>query len=540
MAGDMTANAIYVLGFRQTARVLKSTATGIAELVAEVADLFSVTVASEEWELEFFHEEFEEWVGLIDWEDFAEQRKKKLRTKTVRKAGGASEPGTLWSPAWEQPSMHTHEESNYLGASMLGMGFEAVWDATSPASGVRAHALTTPATTGSIVGSQAMQHLPPLRPLMAGSKGIHDHLRPFNGQKHDHLRPALDLDKSQAQHTPVQREPCTESARSLLSGCCRSAAASILPRYRRLEVYLANKGSVLGFCVVYVCLNLIAFVEGWAYVVSSTIDKGVPASSILCWAGIPARGCGYVLTLNCSIIVVPVTRFLMDRVRKSAINKYIPGDIYLSFHKLAGYVIGVASLVHGGLQAAIYARHIFPEEQLRGCFGLRQVFWTGLSLILVYALMFLGSREYLRRKSFEIFLKSHNLLVVFYILLFFHGAQGGSPNFVRFAALPLLCFAFDKAHRFGRHGFEPHRTPVSLKIMPGKVTRLELPRMHLGDLKIIWNCCAHQLHTVNGTLLLSQVPRGTRHSYSTSELVEIGRISSSRLLPVTRAMQQEA
>ena len=65
-----------------------------------------------------------------------------------------------------------------------------------------------------------------------------------------------------------------------------------------------------------------------------------------------ARGCGMCLNFNCAVVVLPVLRKCITRMRTSKLAKYLPLDENIRFHKLIGCTIVLQSVVHTGAHLA--------------------------------------------------------------------------------------------------------------------------------------------------------------------------------------------
>ncbi|HEY6722712.1 MAG TPA: ferric reductase-like transmembrane domain-containing protein [Polyangiaceae bacterium] len=178
-----------------------------------------------------------------------------------------------------------------------------------------------------------------------------------------------------------------------------------------------------------------------------------------------ARGCGACLNFNGALILIPVMRRLLTRIRQLHALRALPVDDALTFHRIVGHTMFGLALVHSGAHLANYhSQGAAWLEQL----GRVPAAQTGLALLFVYALMW-GFSFLRRSRNFELFYFTHWLYVAWFALLLWHG-----PVFYLWATVPLIGFAIDWALR-QKSSAEPTEL-VELEPLPSEVTRVGLAR----------------------------------------------------------------
>ncbi|KAF9142928.1 hypothetical protein BGX30_001835 [Mortierella sp. GBA39] len=142
-----------------------------------------------------------------------------------------------------------------------------------------------------------------------------------------------------------------------------------------------------------------------------------------------ARGGGICLIWDCSIILLPVCRNILRILRVSFLNKLIPIDENIWFHKITAYSIVVCTAIH----AISHYVNIFKMNKLymAGVPGFTmsggELLYkspagvTGHIMLLCMALMYTTAKQTQRNKSFEAFWYTHHLAFVMLGSLMFHG-----------------------------------------------------------------------------------------------------------------------
>ena len=180
-----------------------------------------------------------------------------------------------------------------------------------------------------------------------------------------------------------------------------------------------------------------------------------------------ARGAGACLNLNGALILLPVMRGLLTRLRHSPLAFLLPLDQHIDIHKALGHVLLGFSLLHS-------AAHVFNYLSL-GTPLARSLFGTaaglsGLILLAAFLLMWSLSTHPIRRsRRFELFFFSHLLYLVWFAAALLH-----APNFWKWALVPLGLFVAELAIRRFRASRVSHIREAQL--LPSTVTHLKLHR----------------------------------------------------------------
>ena len=178
-----------------------------------------------------------------------------------------------------------------------------------------------------------------------------------------------------------------------------------------------------------------------------------------------ARGGGACLNFNGALILIPMLRHLLTKVRASIFGDLFPVDDSIAFHKIVGHVMMVFAVIHTIAHFANYST--LPEPvafyALQTHAGL-----TGVLLMAVFLVMWVCALDFIRRGGhFELFYFTHFGYIAWLLLALMHG-----PVFWQWAILPIAGYAIERIIRTARTN---RAMPVNaLEPLSSGVTRLEL------------------------------------------------------------------
>ncbi|CAN8254990.1 unnamed protein product [Cochlearia groenlandica] len=205
-----------------------------------------------------------------------------------------------------------------------------------------------------------------------------------------------------------------------------------------------------------------------------------------------AKGTAEMLKFNMALILVPVLRRTLTFLRSTFLNRLIPFDDNINFHKVIAVAIAVTALLHTAL-------HMFCNyPRLSGCpydlffeyagniLGLKQptylglmltsVSVTGVLMIIFMGISFTLAMHYFRRNivklpkpfnvlaGFNSFWYAHHLLVIAYGLLIIHGyiliieKPWYQKTTWMYVAVPMLLYASERL--FSRVQEHNHRVHI--------------------------------------------------------------------------------
>jgi len=178
-----------------------------------------------------------------------------------------------------------------------------------------------------------------------------------------------------------------------------------------------------------------------------------------------ARGCGAALNFNGALILLPVMRRFLTRLRRMPALSRLPFDDSIAFHRTIGLTLFVLALVHTGAHLANYSL---------GPLGIGRSLLTGagpsgVSLLAIFLVLWWFSRRSVRQSGkFELFHFTHLLYVPWLVIAFLHG-----PHYWMWAGVPVLGFALELLWR--RRAAKP-TSVCEAEVLRSGVTRLLIRR----------------------------------------------------------------
>ncbi|XP_014702523.2 dual oxidase 1 isoform X1 [Equus asinus] len=209
-----------------------------------------------------------------------------------------------------------------------------------------------------------------------------------------------------------------------------------------------------------------------------------------------SRGTAASISFMYSYILLTMCRNLITFLRETFLNRYVPFDAAVDFHRLIASTAIVLTVLHSaGHVVNVYLFSISPLSVLSCLFpGLfhnngsefpQKYYWwffqtvpglTGVLLLLVLAVMYVFASHHFRRHSFRGFWLTHHLYVLLYILLIIHGSFAliQLPRFHIFFLVPALIYVGDKLVSLSRKKVEI--SVVKAELLPSGVTHLQFQR----------------------------------------------------------------
>ncbi|KAE8627752.1 hypothetical protein XENTR_v10007144 [Xenopus tropicalis] len=155
-----------------------------------------------------------------------------------------------------------------------------------------------------------------------------------------------------------------------------------------------------------------------------------------------SRASASVLNLNCSLVLLPMCRTVIGLLRgpKMVLSRKTRRmlDKHKTFHAACGLAICLFSAVHVGAHVlnavnfSVNYNHEFPSinvaryknEDPRKIIFTSVPGVTGVLMVLILFLMCTASTSSIRTANYGIFLHTHNLFFIFYLLLLLHACAG--------------------------------------------------------------------------------------------------------------------
>uniref|UniRef100_A0A3B3DLN3 NAD(P)H oxidase (H2O2-forming) n=1 Tax=Oryzias melastigma TaxID=30732 RepID=A0A3B3DLN3_ORYME len=248
--------------------------------------------------------------------------------------------------------------------------------------------------------------------------------------------------------------------------------------------------------------HIVCFIIAYSITVGVTLERcyyglqaeatGVPETTVV--GIIVARGSAAGISFLFPYMLLTVCRNLITLCRETFLNRFIPFDAAIDFHRslaMTAVVLSTHSLAHVvniyifSISDLSILSCLFPKvlNNNRSEIPPKWYWWflqtvpmTGVLLLLVLAFMYVFASRYFRHISFRAFWITHYLYIVVYILVtVIHGSFAllQEPRFYIYLIPPSLLFLLDKLISLSRKKVE---IPVVRAELLPSVTHLEFKR----------------------------------------------------------------
>ncbi|KAJ8002561.1 hypothetical protein DPEC_G00160180 [Dallia pectoralis] len=250
---------------------------------------------------------------------------------------------------------------------------------------------------------------------------------------------------------------------------------------------------IVCFIIVYGITAGVALDRCYYYGVQAD-STGLPSTSVV--GVVVSRGSAAAISFLYPYMLLTVCRNLITLGRETFLNRYIPFDAAIDFHRFMAMSAVLLAVIHSlGHVVNVYVFSVCDLSILACLFPkvltnngsempMKWSWWffqtvpgiTGILLLAVLAIMYVFASHHFRRISFRAFWVSHYLYVVLYILTVIHGSFNllQQPRFYIYLIPPALLFVLDKLISLNRKKVEI--PVVNATLLPSGVTFLEFKR----------------------------------------------------------------
>ncbi|XP_045668228.1 dual oxidase 2 [Ursus americanus] len=209
-----------------------------------------------------------------------------------------------------------------------------------------------------------------------------------------------------------------------------------------------------------------------------------------------SRGTAASISFMFSYILLTMCRNLITFLRETFLNRYVPFDAAVDFHRWIAMAAVVLAILHSAGHAVnVFIFSVSPLSLLACIFPNvfvndgsqlpHKFYWwffqtvpgmTGVLLLVVLAIMYVFASHHFRRRSFRGFWLTHHLYILLYVLLIIHGSFGliQLPRFHIYFLVPALIYGGDKLVSLSRKKVEI--SVVKAELLPSGVTHLQFQR----------------------------------------------------------------
>ncbi|XP_035521216.1 dual oxidase 1 [Morone saxatilis] len=268
----------------------------------------------------------------------------------------------------------------------------------------------------------------------------------------------------------------------------------IQQKIQQFKRFIENyRRHIVCFIIVYGIVAGVTLERCYYYTLQAE-STGISETSVV---GITvSRGTAAAISFLFPYMLLTVCRNLITLCRETFLNRYIPFDAAIDFHRFMAMTAIILTVVHSlGHVVNIYIFSISDLSILSCLFPrvfsnngselpLKWSWWffqtvpgmTGVLLLFTFAFMYVFASHYFRRISFRAFWITHYLYIVVYVLTIIHGSFAliQEPRFYIYLIPPALLFLLDKLISLNRKKLEI--PVVRAELLPSGVTHLEFKR----------------------------------------------------------------
>ncbi|XP_059115532.1 dual oxidase 1 [Peromyscus eremicus] len=263
---------------------------------------------------------------------------------------------------------------------------------------------------------------------------------------------------------------------------------------QQFKRFVENYRRHIGCVAVFYAITGALFLERAYYYAFAAHHSGITDTTRV--GIILSRGTAASISFMFSYILLTMCRNLITFLRETFLNRYIPFDAAVDFHRLIASTAIILTVLHSaGHVVNVYLFSISPLSVLSCLFpGLfhdngsefpQKYYWwffqtvpglTGVLLLLALAIMYVFASHHFRRRSFRGFWLTHHLYILLYVLLIIHGSFAliQMPRFHIFFLVPAIIYVGDKLVSLSRKKVEI--SVVKAELLPSGVTHLRFQR----------------------------------------------------------------
>lgn len=236
----------------------------------------------------------------------------------------------------------------------------------------------------------------------------------------------------------------SKQEKSLAKAMIPQSYRTPIRKYKTITVeYLHDHWRRIWVIFLFMAINLVLFC--WKYIEF----YGSPAYQVTGYCVCVAKGSAEALKLNMALVLLPVCRRTLTKLRSSFLNQVVPFDDNINFHKLVALAIAIWSTIHTFMHLGCNYPRIAncPKRKFMATLGpalhYKQPTYvdlvnnvvgiTGLLMVVIMSFSFILATHNFRRNvvklpwpftilaGFNAFWYAHHLLILVYVQLILHG-----------------------------------------------------------------------------------------------------------------------
>ncbi|XP_029431074.1 dual oxidase 2-like isoform X2 [Rhinatrema bivittatum] len=277
--------------------------------------------------------------------------------------------------------------------------------------------------------------------------------------------------------------------------------SKIQQKIQQFKRFIENYRRHIVCVVIFYAISAGVFAERAFYYAYASPKSGIAETTFV--GIIISRGAAATISLMYSYILLTMCRNLITFLRETFMNRYIPFDAAVDFHRWIAMAAVIFSILHtAGHVVNVYIFSVSPLSVLSCVFSTvfiddgsdlpQKYYWwffetvpgmTGVLLLVVLAIMYIFASRHFRHISFRGFWITHHLYVLLYVLTIIHGSFAliQQPRFYIYLIVPAIIYLGDKLMSLSRKKTE--LSVVKAELLPSGVTHLKFQRPQDFDYK---------------------------------------------------------
>ncbi|NXN06875.1 DUOX2 oxidase, partial [Indicator maculatus] len=272
-------------------------------------------------------------------------------------------------------------------------------------------------------------------------------------------------------------------------------------KLQELKRFVENYRRHIACAGIFCALTAGLFAERAYYYAFASPRTGISQATLV--GIIISRGSAACISFLYSYLLLTMCRNLLTALRETFLNRYVPFDAAVDFHRWVAMAALLFSVLHtAGHVVNVYIFSVTPLSVLSCLFPStftndgsqlpQKYYWwffqtipgmSGVLLLAVLAVIYVFATHHFRRVSFQAFWLTHHLYLLLYGLILVHGSYAliQQPRFHLYFLVPALIYGADKLLSLSRKKVEI--SVVKAELLPSGVTHLRFQRPQGFDYK---------------------------------------------------------
>eukprot|EP00178_Gracilaria_changii_P023357 TRINITY_DN70755_c0_g1_i1.p1 TRINITY_DN70755_c0_g1~~TRINITY_DN70755_c0_g1_i1.p1 ORF type:complete len:953 (+),score=210.01 TRINITY_DN70755_c0_g1_i1:139-2859(+) len=250
--------------------------------------------------------------------------------------------------------------------------------------------------------------------------------------------------------------PPPDAAEPPLKPSAKPSMSNVLIRsFAAIEAALSTYAHLFHFLAFYSLAMVLMWLWGFHGEIKHQPNIDVDDGAVFRYIIGVARGAGYTLNLNTSLVILLAARYTFTSLRDTPFASMLPLDkVFPLLHIVVAYSTALGVLIHMSFHFGwLIGFSAFDDW---GLWSFNMSVTTGVILTILFAVMIVFAQPRIRRSHFITFYRVHLIgATLFYAILIFHGMYRNRPETYKYIIPSLIIYMID---RFLRHAHASNTT----------------------------------------------------------------------------------